>query len=249
MEKYVLLTLNYRLFMPNPFFSFKKFTVYHDRCAMKVGTDGVLLGAWANLSNSQYVLDIGTGTGLITLMLAQRNENIQITAIDIDQEAVEQAEENFISSPWKDRINVKLQDVVTYQPINLFDTIVSNPPYFTNSLKCPNEQRSTARHTDTLSIDNLLARSSELLSEKGKVSFVFPYDQTEKIIQIAQREGLFLSRYTKVKPRPDLPPKRSLLEFGKEKVNCEANELTIELSRHIYTDDYIALTRDFYLKM
>lgn len=235
--------------MPNPYFSFKKFTVYHDRCAMKVGTDGVLLGAWTDLSASRNVLDIGTGTGLISLMLAQRNENIQITAIDIDSQAVGQAGENIDSSPWRDRINVRLQDITNYQPAVLFDTIVSNPPYFADSLKCPDAQRNTARHTDTLSVETLLSKSSGLLHDHGKVSFIFPFDQTERIIQKAKEVGLYLSRHTIVKPRPDLPPKRSLLEFSKKEEPYKEEVLTIELSRHVYTDEYIALTGEFYLKM
>ena len=140
--------------MPNPFFRFKQFTVYHDRCAMKVGTDGVLLGAWTNLSQSRRILDIGTGTGLIALMMAQRVPEVPITAIDIDAEAVNQANENFSASPWNNRLEAVLQDVCTYTEKNSFDTIVSNPPYFINSLKCPDNQRTTARHTDTLDAYN-----------------------------------------------------------------------------------------------
>lgn len=235
--------------MSNPFFSFKKFTVYHDRCAMKVGTDGVLLGAWADLSAARNVLDIGTGTGLIALMMAQRNEDAQITAIDIDVQAVEQAEENISSSPWKDRIQVKLQDVIHYQSAGLFDTIVSNPPFFVDSLKCPDNQRTMARHSDSLPIKELLGKSSSLLHDDGRASFIFPSDHTEEIIRLARGVGLYLSRHTKVKPRTDLPPKRSLLEFKKKEEKCQEDELSIELSRHVYTNEYIALTKEFYLKM
>ena len=138
--------------MPNPYFQFKRFTVYHDRCAMKVGTDGVLLGAWTDVSSSQQILDIGTGTGLIALMLAQRNVTAHITAIDIDEEAIEQAQGNIAASPWKNRIEVMKQDFCQYSANRLFDTIVSNPPYFNQSLKGPDSQRNTARHTDSLEL-------------------------------------------------------------------------------------------------
>lgn len=235
--------------MPNSYFAFKQFTIHHDRCAMKVGTDGVLLGAWADVSSSQNVLDIGTGTGLIALMIAQRCDAPHITAIDIDAEAVGQAAENVSLSPWKERVEVLLQDLRTYRPSRLFDTIVSNPPYFIDSLKCPDGQRNTARHTDTLPASSLISKAAELLTPEGRLSLILPFEQTPDIVRIAEGEGLHLSRHTAVVTRPGLPPKRSLLEFGKADRGCLESELTIELERHVYTDDYIALTGDFYLKM
>ncbi len=235
--------------MPNPYFSFKQFTVYHDRCAMKVGTDGVLLGAWTDVSSSQKILDVGTGTGLIALMLAQRCIGARITAIDIDGEAILQARENMNASPWGSRMETILQDLKTYQPGKLFDTIVSNPPFFVDSLKCPDHQRNMARHTDTLPALNLLRKSAELLKENGKLSLILPAEQTEDLVALAAGEGLYLSRLTSVITRPGLPPKRSLMEFRKQVSVCEKNNLVVELARHVYTEDYIALTRDFYLKM
>lgn len=235
--------------MPNPFFAFKQFTIYHDRCAMKVGTDGVLLGAWTDVSSSKNVLDIGTGTGLISLMIAQRNDASSIVAIDIDDAAASQAKENVSASPWKERITVINQDICLYQPSMRFDTIVSNPPFFIDSLKCPDGQRNTARHTDTLPIQSLLRKGGELLSNDGAFSIIIPYDQSEEIIRLAEGEGLYLVRHTQVVTRPGLPPKRSLLTFRKTKEECKNDELTIELDRHVYTDEYIALTKDFYLKM
>lgn len=234
--------------MPNPYFSFKQFTVYHDRCAMKVGTDGVLLGAWADLASSARILDIGTGTGLIALMMAQRCP-ASITAIDLDEAAVEQAVENVLRSPWKERIYVHQQDVCSYHPEVCFDTIVSNPPYFVDSLKCPDSQRNTARHTDTLNAADLLAKVKELLTPEGRFSVILPADQTEMLIHMAAGEGLYPSRHTAVITRPGLAPKRSLLEFRKTKTALQADELVIELDRHVYSEAYIALTRDFYLKM
>lgn len=238
-----------RTTMANPFFTFKKFSVRHDRCAMKVGTDGVLLGAWTNVANSRQVLDIGTGTGLIALMLAQRSDRTQITAVDIDSDAVLQASENIIASPWRHRIEVLQKDICTYVGDILFDTIVSNPPYFSNSLKCVDLQRNTARHTDTLTASSLLSKVADLLTPEGCFSVIIPSGQTDEFIQLANVQGLYPSRLTQVITRPGLPPKRSLLEFQKKRQDYTTNELIIELERHVYSKDYIALTKDFYLKM
>lgn len=234
--------------MPNPFFTFKKFTVHHDRCAMKVGTDGVLLGAWTNLGKAGRILDIGTGTGLIALMLAQRSTEALLTAIDLDKEAVSQAQENITASPWGNRIEVFLQDICTYEPTVRFDIIVSNPPYFVNSLKCPDNQRNTARHTDTLDARQLIGKAAELLAPEGQFSLILPAEQTEEIRNLAHETGLYLSHHTAVVTRPGLPPKRSLMEFRKTKTACQSDELVIELERHVYSEAYQALTKDFYLK-
>ena len=235
--------------MPNPYFAFKQFTIRHDRCAMKVGTDGVLLGAWTDLSHSRRILDIGTGTGLIALMLAQRCMDARITAIDLDSAAVEQAQENIQASPWKDRIEALQQDICTYHPNGTFDTIVSNPPYFIDSLKCPDGQRSTARHTDTLDADRLIGKVSELLTSDGRFSIILPAEQTEDLIRVAGEKGLHPSRQTWVITRPGLSPKRILMEFRKIPVTLQPDELVIELERHVYSEEYIALTKEFYLKM
>ena len=235
--------------MANPFFTFKQFTIRHDRCAMKVGTDGVLLGAWTNVDHSHRLLDVGTGTGLIALMLAQRCPQAYITAIDIDAEAVEQARENTLSSLWKDRVEVLLQDICTFPANQQFDTIVSNPPYFIDSLKCPDGQRNTARHTDTLDAARLLESVARLLTDNGRFSIILPAEQTDLLIQTAHFQGLYPSRQTAVITRPGLPPKRILMEFQKTKEAFHTDELIIELERHVYSEGYIALTKDFYLKM
>ena len=235
--------------MPNPFFAFKQFTIHHDRCAMKVGTDGVLLGAWVNLSNSHRILDIGTGTGLIALMMAQRCNDSNITAIDIDTEAVSQANENIQASPWKDRVIAIQQDIRSFHRNKSFDTIISNPPYFINSLKSSDTQRNTARHTDTLSAEDLIRKTADLLTEDGYFSIILPTEQIEELIQISERVGLYPSRRTHVITRPGLMPKRTLMEFCKRETSFPTNQLVIELDRHVYSEEYIALTRDFYLKM
>ena len=235
--------------MANPFFTFKQFTIRHDRCAMKVGTDGVLLGAWTDVSHSCRLLDIGTGTGLIALMLAQRCPQAYITAIDIDAEAVEQARENVLLSPLSDRVEVALQDICKYLTDKHFDTIVSNPPYFINSLKCPNDQRNTARHTDTLDAERLLESVARLLTDDGRFSIILPAEQTDLLIQTAYAQGLYPSRQTAVITRPGLSPKRILMEFQKTKEAFQPDEIIIELERHVYSEGYIALTKDFYLRM
>lgn len=234
--------------MPNPYFSFKRFTVYHDRCAMKVGTDGVLLGAWADVASARQVLDIGTGTGLIALMVAQRS-HARIKAIDIDEDAVGQARENVAASPWKDRIEVERQDVCRFTPGCLFDAIVSNPPYFADSLKCPDGQRNAARHTDSLDFDRLIASAARLLHPEGAFSVIIPTDGKELFLAIAARYGLHLSRQTLVHTKPGAEPKRVLLALKFAADDCTMDDLTIELSRHVYSAAYTALTKEFYLKM
>ena len=234
--------------MPNPYFSFKKFTVYHDKCAMKVGTDGVLLGAWTNVNTSQKILDIGTGSGLVALMLAQRCE-ASITAIDIDFEAVEQTKINIEASHWKDRMEVFHTDLCNFSPQYQFDTIVSNPPYFVDSLKCDDIQRNTARHNDTLTSEQLFENVSRMLCQEGEFSLILPFEQTDSAISIAEKHGLYPTRHTRVITRPGLPPKRSLLVFKKHSEEYVSQDLVIELERHVYSTEYIALTKEFYLKM
>ena len=214
---------------------------------MKVGTDGVLLGAWTNIVGKR-VLDIGTGTGLIALMIAQRSQN-NIDAIEIDNDAYLQAKENFVNSKWSDRLNVYNMGLQGFYPNYKFDTIVSNPPFFSNSQKTPNKSRNLARHTDSLSFEDLLEFTSNNLTEEGIASFIIPYDSEEDFLQIAENKKLYLNRICRVKGTDDSPIKRSLIELRFQKDDCTVKMLTIEISRHNYTQDYINLTKDFYLKM
>ena len=235
--------------MGNPFFKFKKFTVYHDCCAMKVGTDGVLLGAWADVSHARRVLDVGTGTGLIALMVAQRCQQATIVAVDIDADAIKQATENVRNSPWSERIMPILEDVCTYASETSFDTIVSNPPYFIDSLKCPDIQRNLARHTDSLDLASLLGKVYELLTPDGRFSIILPADQHDVFVEIAEQKGLYPSRCTSVITRPGLPPKRFLMELCKAKKEVQSDRLVVELDRHVYSEEFTDLVKDFYLKM
>ncbi|MEG1585272.1 MAG: methyltransferase [Bacteroidales bacterium] len=242
--------------MANHFFRFKQFTVYQEKCAMKVGTDGVLLGAWCSIEGKKRVLDIGTGTGLISLMIAQRNEEVIIDALEIDDDAAIQAADNFGRSPWADRLTAIRSDFMEYMPSQAikYDLIVSNPPYFENSLKADCGKRTQARHTDTLSFEDLLLHASRLLSPEGVLSLVYPIDIDEKVQRQALLNGLICNRQTFVKGNPTANPKRVLSEFiwnpnDQNVDNPCRSELVVELDRHLYSDAYIALTRDFYLKM
>lgn len=234
--------------MANPYFQFKQFTIHHDRCAMKVGTDGVLLGAWAPVGADMKVLDIGAGSGLIALMLAQRGAS-SVTAVELDVHAAEQARDNVASSPYADRVEVVQSDILHFHSTEQFDLIVSNPPFFDFSLQSPDQKRTMARHTDSLSYDDLLIRSAQLLSPGGKISLIVPSDVEQKLDSIAQLAGLFVFRKTYVIPKPDASPKRLLVTYSNVSGNLVSDELVIELARHQYTDDFKALTRDFYLKM
>ena len=235
--------------MPNPYFQFKQFTVWHDKCAMKVGTDGVLLGAWTKIFNAESVLDIGTGTGLVSLMIAQRCM-ANILAIEIDKNTANQAKDNIDHSPWKDRILVCHTDFKTFSCNKKFDLIVSNPPYFSDSLLPPDTKRSTARHTNELSYYELIEGASKLLMPKVEFSLIVPADNFDKIKEIAALFNLYPIRQTQILPKPDSAPKRTLAAFSFSKTNSpETNELIVELSRHQYSEEYISLTKEYYLNM
>lgn len=238
--------------MANPYFQFKKFTIRHDKCAMKVGTDAVLLGAWADTLHCKKILDIGTGTGIIALMLAQRSL-AEIDAIDIDNDACIQAAENAASSPFAERLKIthaSCADFVASNEQKRYDLIVSNPPYFINSLKCPDNKRTVARHTNTLLLSDLIKEAHTLLSPGGRIALVLPYERLDEIEELASASHLLISRQTDVIPTPGALPKRLLVELSKTEKNIEKRDiLTIEEARHQYTPEYIALTKEFYLKM
>lgn len=237
--------------MANPFFRFKKFTVYQDKCAMKVGTDGVLLGLWTGIEHAGSCLDIGTGTGLISLILAQKEHNLRIDAIDIDKVAIEQAKENIAASPFSDRINCyhsSLQ-VYTEECGKKYDLIVSNPPFFQNSLKTPDNKRTLARHTDSLSVNELISSAVNLLSDRGKMCFIYPADYRDMLTELAEINKLHITRFTNVFPTPRANVKRILIELSKEEKEISENNLILEIERHRYSDDFRELAKNFYLNM
>ncbi|ESU21698.1 hypothetical protein FCR2A7T_01530 [Flavobacterium cauense R2A-7] len=233
-------------------FQFKQFSIAQDRCAMKVGTDGVLLGAWTPLINNPYnILDIGTGTGVIALMLAQRSHAEQIDAIEIDDEAYEQATENFENSPWNDRLycyHAGLDEFVD-EVEEEFDLIVSNPPFYTENYKSENEQRDAARFEDSLPFEELVEAADFFLSDHGIFSLIVPFKEEEKIISLCKERDLFPLKITRVKGTPTTEIKRSLMAFSRIEQTPLSDELVIETARHQYTPEYIALTKDFYLKL
>ena len=236
--------------MPNNYFKFKQFIVFQDKCAMKVGTDGVLLGAWASANNPNNILDIGTGTGLISLMLAQRYK-ANITAIDIDRDSFLQSTENLRNSPWADKLNslqISLQEFAKTCNTK-FDLIVSNPPYFDNSLKSIDDKRTKARHTDTLSFSDLVTNAKKLLDKDGIFSVIIPSETEILFCNIAKNNNLFCIKKTYIKPTPNKPAKRILLQFSMIETKLIISELIVEITRHNYTVDYINLTKDFYLNM
>ena len=219
---------------------------------MKVGTDGVLLGAWVNIDPwVESVLDIGTGTGVIALQMAQRSEAELIDALEIETNAFEQAVENFENSDWSNRLfcyHGSLQEF-REEIDEKYDLIISNPPYFNDSFKALKEDRTIARHTDQLNFFELLSSSATLLSEKGNCAFIIPYKEEENFIQIARNNGLYPSRITRVRGHNKSALKRSLLQLSSKDISPEINELTIELERHVYTAPYVDIVKDFYLKL
>ncbi|MCD8309983.1 MAG: methyltransferase [Prevotellaceae bacterium] len=235
--------------MSNPSFRFKQFTVWHDKCAMKVGTDGVLLGAWSDVRQATRILDVGAGTGLLSLQLAQRNPRALITAIEIDADAAAQAAGNVRLSPWPDRIEVVHADFAAFQADAAYDLIVSNPPYFMDALKCPDGQRNLARHTDTLDYGLLLRRASSLLSPYGHLDIIIPADAGQVVLRLADSYRFHLVRLSRVYTKPDKPCRRLLCSFSLASLPCVEETLCIENAAGGFTEDYIALTRDFYLKM
>ncbi len=238
--------------MSGSYFKFKQFSVSHSRCGMKVGTDGVLLGAWANVDNCQTVLDIGTGCGLIALMVAQRNPKAIITAIDIDADAVDEARENVENSIFRNRIeiiNKSLQyflDCCTQR----FDAIVTNPPFFADGLLSPDRARADARHAFSMPYEEIFKAAKLLFSENGKLSIIYPITQRNALVEEAMLNDLFVSRETVVLPTPTSSPKRVLLEFSRfSSSNIIPEELVIEIERHKYSEEYERLVKDFYLNL
>ena len=238
-------------------FQFKQFFVAHDRCAMKVGTDGVLLGAWAepavSIQPSAFrILDVGTGSGLVALMLAQRFPEAHIDAIDIDEAAVEQAAENFAASPWSDRLHAYHSRLQEWQSHSVPSLIVSNPPYFQNSLKNPDKGRELARHTDTLSYEELLYHSARLLSEHGRLAIILPAEAEQEIRTLAAQHSLFTTRVTRVYSKETKPARRVLLQFEKSEyrdtdISIAEDSLVLEDGKGGRSAAYQEITKDFYL--
>ncbi|MEG2277250.1 MAG: methyltransferase [Odoribacter sp.] len=228
-------------------FQFKQFTIQQDRTPMKVGTDGVLLGAWADLEKADRLLDVGTGTGLIALMSAQRNPTVVVDALEIESNACRQAQENIQESEWAQRIQVIPVALQAYFPAYQYDCIVCNPPFFINSTKPPDNGRTLARHCDTLSHQELVEHAARLLKPTGCFCVILPPSEADQMIRLANKYELFPEHITYVLPNPDKSPKRYLIKFVFGSVSTLKDELVVELNRHQYSEEYIRLTRAFYL--
>lgn len=247
--------------MPNPFFRFKQFAIRHDLCAMKVGTDGVLLGAWASpacarrsnvtSATALNILDVGTGSGLIALMLAQRFPHSHVEGIDIDKASVLQATENVENSIFSSRIAIKKKDYRDIEQFcNKYDLIVSNPPFYKEDTLSGNTARDTARHTSSLPFETLIANTANLLLPSGVFCVIIPYQSTEDFISICVQEKLYLTRRMDVKPTPQKPPNRSLLAFSPAigyAGDIEYQSLTLYDATNHRTEEYTLMTKDFYL--
>lgn len=255
----------------NTGFRFKQFFVRHDRCAMKVGTDGVLLGCWGfgsqelRAKRQERILDIGTGSGLIALMLAQRYTEAQIDAIDIDSDAVVQARENFAASPWADRLHAaqcalqelraESQELRAESRERKYDLIVSNPPYFTDSLKNPDAARRTARHNDTLPFGTLIAESVRLLAANGTLALIIPTEAEDELQRLAAEHGLQCVKRCYVHPKPGRPAKRVMIAWVRSDQLRNASATIGGTTEHFTLEDeqggrseaYRELTKDYYL--
>ncbi len=233
-------------------FQFKQFKVNQDKTAMKIGTDAVLLGAWADVSyEPNSILDVGTGTGVIALQMAQRSYAEVIDAIEIEDNAYEQAVENFEASPWNDRLfcyHASFQEFFD-EVEDQYDLIISNPPFYTDHYKSKDEARDLARFTDTLPFDVLLYGTHLLLSDNGRAFFIIPYKEEDLFLSFANHFQLYPKRVTHVRGNASAEVKRSMIELVKFDTDIAINELVIEHERHVYTEDYLALVKPFYLKM
>jgi tRNA1Val (adenine37-N6)-methyltransferase len=238
--------------MPNPYFKFKQFTIFHDKCAMKVGTDGVLLGSWAGKGTiPRRVLDIGSGSGLIALMLAQRFLEAEIEAVEIEEQCAKQCEENASASPFKDRIksiNTSIQEFALKQDVK-FDLLVSNPPFFIDSFTSENDQRNTARHNHSLRQHELLKAVTDLSHQKSVFAIILPVKEGELFIVKAREYPWYLNNQVYVKGSPESKEKRVLLEFTKSANQLVKNQLIIEEKRGVYTKEFSNLVKSFYLHL
>lgn len=240
--------------MSNQAFKFKQFSIDQDRCAMKIGTDGVLLGAWSSLSHHpESILDIGTGTGLIALMMAQRSDASLIDALEIEDNAYEQAVENFEKSDWGDRLfcyhagfDEFVEEMLDEEK---YDLIISNPPFYSEDYKTGNENRDRARFADALPLTELIEGASLLLSKKGHFDLIIPFSEEQYVLEIGRTHNLFPRKITRVKGTEDSPVKRSLISLSFDKTETNIDELILEISRHNYTEEFKNMVKDFYLKL
>jgi tRNA1Val (adenine37-N6)-methyltransferase len=231
------------------YFQFKQFKIHHDRATMKVGTDGVLLGAWANIDDAQNILDIGTGTGLIALMLAQRSGAAKVDGVEIESHNAEQAIENVNESPWKNKISIHHSAIQNFHPEKQYDLIISNPPYFQNSYQPPDKNRTTARHTVSLTFIDLINSVKRLLNIKGKFNVILPYQEGLEFIELIGTYNFHCSRKWSFRSRAEKPIERLLLEFSYNGDVTEEGEINLYVHKEQWSDAYKKLTKEFYLNI
>lgn len=234
--------------MIRPSFRFKQFSVAHDRCAMKVNTDGVLLGAWADVAGAKRILDIGTGTGVIALMMAQKNTSATIDAIDIDEAAYEQAKENFAQSPWSERLNAHHCPLQSYSSSAKYDLIISNPPYFVDDTPAPEARKNAARHSVELEYEELMHECDRLILDCGMLLLVLPIFNVPLIEHLGKEYSFYISRVTDVTAVTGKAPYLALIKLEREKRPLQKDSLDIQNASGKFTNEYKALTKEFYLK-
>lgn len=231
-------------------FTFKQFFVAHDRCAMKVGTDGVLLGAWAPVEKARKVLDIGCGSGLIALMIAQRSApEVEIDGVELEPEAAQQASSNAAQSPWAERVHIHAQDVHQFAESHphQYDLIVSNPPYFAPAVACRDEARDTARYTGSLTHDALLNCAEKLITKEGIFCVVLPHDLGEELARLAVQQDWFVHCQVDIRDRPGKPLHRMLLTLSRQPAETQYQHLDLRQSEGVYSPEFCALIGEFYL--
>ena len=231
----------------NPYFKFKQFTVWHDRSSLRVCTEACLLGAYASVAGAKKGLDVGTGTGLLALMLAQRNENLHIDAIEIERSSVEQAQENVSQSPYAERIRVYETALQDWKPEKGYDLIISNPPFFENHLLSTNEIRNQALHTESLTLVELAMSVTQLLHKKGRFVVLLPPFETQKITELLQVKGLEPVKQLEVFQKENKPLFRKITTFSREKIPLIREKLTIHEEDGKYSEDFRTLLKDYYL--
>jgi tRNA1Val (adenine37-N6)-methyltransferase len=227
-------------------FDFQQFSIQQDQCAMKIGIDGVLLGAWSPIVKSKHILDIGTGTGLLALMMAQRSD-AAIDAVEIDNAAFLQAQDNIQNSSFHDRIQCYHSSIQEFKTQKSYDLIISNPPYFEASLKSDNKARNSARHNDGLNLSELFSKASQLLSPQGHLAIILPYSSLGKIKIRTKEQKLHLAHITEVKGREHKSPNRVLVYLQRDEIETSVDTLTIYSSEGGYTKAFQNLTQDYYL--
>ena len=231
--------------MPKPFFKLKQFTIQQDRCPMKVSTDGMLFGAWVNYSGVTHILDIGTGTGLLALIAAQRNQEAHVDAIEIDTEAASQAIENIAESPWPERVSVHATDIRQYDPERRYDLIICNPPYYANYLASPDPRNRIAKHSDELHFPDLFLSVNRLLSPTGRFNVIIPINREKDLLAEANKHRLKPTRRCVVIYNPNKLPKRLLFEFDRLSKELIEETLVIEATGPFdYSPHYRKLVSD-----